>query len=60
MRNAASEAADPGSILHLYRRAIALRRATPALRRGTFSSLDVPDGVLGYRRNQAATRSRCW
>ena len=50
VRNRASEAADPSSILQLYRRAIAVRRATPALTRGAFALLDVPDGVLGYRR----------
>jgi len=50
VRNRASEAADPSSVLQLYRRAIAVRRATPALTRGAFALLDVPDGVLGYRR----------
>jgi len=50
VRNRESEAADPGSILHLYRRAIALRRVTPALTRGYFELLDAPDGVLGFRR----------
>jgi alpha-glucosidase len=49
-QNWATEAADPGSVLHLYRRAIALRTATPALVRGTFELLDVADGVLAYRR----------
>jgi len=49
-RNRASEVADPSSMLHLYRRAIALRRATPALTRGAFELLETPDGVLGYRR----------
>jgi alpha-glucosidase len=50
VRNRASEASDPSSILHLYRRAIAVRRATPALTRGTFTFLDAPAGVLAYRR----------
>jgi alpha-glucosidase len=49
-RNRATEAADPSSMLHLYRRAIAVRRATPALTRGAFELLESPDGVLGYRR----------
>ena len=50
-RNRASEAADPDSVLHLYRRAIALRRSTPALVRGSCTLLDAPDGVLAYRRS---------
>jgi alpha-glucosidase len=49
-RNRETEAADPGSILLLYRRAIALRRATPALTLGSFEPFDVPFGVLGFRR----------
>ena len=51
VRNRASQAADPASVLHLYRRAIAVRRATPALVRGSFEPLDVPAGILGYRRS---------
>jgi alpha-glucosidase len=49
-RNRATEAADPESVLHLYRRAIAVRRATPALLRGTLALRDAPEGVLAYRR----------
>ena len=49
-RNRAVATGDAGSILHLYRRVIALRHASPALSRGTFEFLDVPDGVLGFRR----------
>jgi alpha-glucosidase len=49
-RNRAVETGDAGSVLHLYRRVIALRHASPALSRGTFEFLDVPDGVLGFRR----------
>ena len=51
VRNRAYQAADPTSVLHLYRRAIAVRRATPALVRGSFEPLDVPAGILGYRRS---------
>jgi alpha-glucosidase len=50
LRNRASEAADPGSMLHLYRRTIALRHGSAALSRGSFSLRDAPDGVLAYRR----------
>jgi alpha-glucosidase len=49
-RNAASERADPSSTLHFYRRLIALRRATPALREGASTRIDAPDGVLAWRR----------
>ena len=49
-RNAATLAADPGSILHLYRRLLVERRATKALQEGSFALLDAPDGVLAYRR----------
>ena len=52
-RNRADEMADPGAILHLYRRIIALRRSTPALSRGSFELLDPMDGVLAYRRTES-------
>ena len=48
-RNRASEVADPSSMLQLYRRAIALRRAVPALTRGSFELLETPDGVARRR-----------
>jgi alpha-glucosidase len=50
VRNAASEQADEASFLHLYRRILAVRRASPALRSGDIEVLDAPDGVLAYRR----------
>jgi alpha-glucosidase len=50
VRNAEDERRDPRSILHLYRRLLAVRRASPALRRGDITLLDAPDDVLGYRR----------
>jgi alpha-glucosidase len=49
-RNHDRQRREPGSILHLYRRVLHLRRHTPALRTGTFDLLDTPDGILGYRR----------
>ena len=51
--NAASEEADPGSMLALYRRALAVRRATPDLTSAGFEMLlpDDPDLVV-YRRGQ--------
>ena len=54
-RNAAThhveaQEADPGSMLHLYRRLLAARRASPALRTGRFTWLDAPAGVLAWAR----------
>ena len=51
-RNAATLAADPGSILHLYRRMLTARRASPALSLGSFAWVQVPAApdVLAWRR----------
>jgi alpha-glucosidase len=49
-RNYADQRAEPNSILHLYRRIIALRRQHPALALGDFTQLEAPDGVLAYTR----------
>ncbi len=49
-RNRAAQRRDPHSILHLYRRLLALRRTTPALQNGQAELLDAPDGVLAMRR----------
>jgi alpha-glucosidase len=51
VRNVEHERRDPGSILHLYRRLLAVRRASPALRHGDITLLDAPDDVLAYRRS---------
>ncbi len=40
-RNRAAQRADPDSILHLYRRAIAVRKAAPALALGSFDRVAV-------------------
>jgi len=42
---------DPGSILQLYRRLLAERRASGALRLGAFAWLPAPEGVLAWRRD---------
>ncbi len=43
---------DPGSHLETYRRLLAVRRDSPALRLGDITFIDgLPDGVLGYRRS---------
>ena len=49
-RNAATLAGDDGSILHLYRRLLAARRASPALQGGSFAWLPSPDGTLAWTR----------
>jgi alpha-glucosidase len=41
---------DPGSLLNLYRELMALRRATPCLRRGDYQPIRGHDDVLAYRR----------
>ena len=42
--------ADPDSVLRLYRDALAIRRAHPALGGGTLSWQDSPEGTLALRR----------
>ena len=42
--------ADERSILHLYRRLIAARRASPALQIGAWRPLPSPTGTLAYER----------
>jgi alpha-glucosidase len=48
--NVESRRADEGSILHLYRRLLAVRQASPALHEGSVELLDSGDDVLAYRR----------
>jgi alpha-glucosidase len=49
-RNVAAQQLDEGSILHLYRRLLAARRDSPALRLGTSESLPAAADVLAERR----------
>ncbi len=50
-RNVAVQEGDPGSLLHFYRRLIWLRKATPALQRGSYRSLvHRPTRALAYLR----------
>ena len=46
----ATERADPSSILHLYRRLLAVRRGSEALRLGDEELLDAPAPVIAFRR----------
>ncbi len=57
-RNVAAQEAEPGSMLHLYRRLLALRRARTALSLGDMTLLDAPDGVLAYERSHDGQRLR--
>jgi alpha-glucosidase len=47
----AAEDGDPGSMLELYRAALRLRRAEPALGDGHMSWLEAPVGVLAFARS---------
>lgn len=49
--NVAALAASDSSILHLYRRLLALRHASSALRRGDLDVLESPDDILAVRRH---------
>jgi alpha-glucosidase len=55
-RNLAAQEGDPDSVLSAYHRLLALRRAVPALRRGSYEALDAgaPD-VLAWRRSAAGS-----
>ncbi len=51
-RNVASQRADPGSILNLYRRTLALRRSSTVLASGAERLVDAPSGVVAVRRGE--------
>jgi alpha-glucosidase len=55
-RNVEALRSDAGSILHLYRRLLAARRASPALRLGRWLALPSPEGALAYERCLGADR----
>ncbi|WP_433530667.1 glycoside hydrolase family 13 protein [Micromonospora sp. CA-263727] len=54
-RTAEAQAGDERSMLELYRAAIAVRRAEPALGDGGMAWLPAPDGVLAFRRDPGFT-----
>lgn len=56
VRNVAVMAEDPASVLTLYRRLLAVRRAHPALAIGDFMLLDSEGDVLAYERRHGAQR----
>jgi alpha-glucosidase len=49
-RNVTAQAADPGSVAHLYRRLLAARTASPALQLGDQARLEGPPPVVAWRR----------
>ena len=51
--NVADQRADPGSVLHLARDAIALRRRSDDLRAGGYASLPAPGAVWAWRRGSS-------
>lgn len=54
--NVESQGEDPSSILTLYRRLIALRRASPALAHGEYEPVATTGDLLAYVRKLAAER----
>jgi len=54
--NVEAECEDPRSMLALYRRLIQLRRAEPALTRGSFRSFAAPKGMISYLREAEGKR----
>jgi alpha-glucosidase len=50
-RSVEAQRDDPASVLHLYRRLLAARRASPALCVGDQTWQDAPEGVLAWRRS---------
>lgn len=55
-RNVAAQADDEGSMLSLYRRLLALRRASPALSIGAKTAVKGENGVLVYQRIHRSER----
>ena len=55
-RSAAVQREDPSSVLWLYKRLLAARRGSPALRSGAFSWLASPPDVLAYERSDGHDR----
>jgi alpha-glucosidase len=55
-RNVESLRKDRGSILHLYRRLLEIRRGSEALRQGDWQELESPPEVLAYLRQSGGDR----
>lgn len=55
-RNVATEAADPDSVLALYRRLLALRRRSPAIRSGTHRRIEAGPRLMVFLREARGLR----
>ena len=53
------ELADPNSVLAHYKAMLAFRREHPVLSKGRIATLDAPDGVLAFRREDDTERLYC-
>jgi alpha-glucosidase len=49
-RNVETESSDPRSVFNFYKRAIALRRASPALLDGSYTAIGNDPHIFAYRR----------
>lgn len=58
-RAVAVQEADAGSLLHHTRRVLALRRSSPALRRGSFRLLAADEALLSFEREGEGERVVC-
>ncbi|MEN8158696.1 MAG: alpha-amylase family glycosyl hydrolase [Myxococcota bacterium] len=56
-RNVAAQRTEPGSLLHLYRAALALRKRTPALHRGDYRRRRAPRDVFAFERRHGRERA---
>jgi alpha-glucosidase len=56
LRNVASQRGDPASLYNLYRRLLALRRASAALTRGSYRPFTVTDELFCYLREAGDER----
>jgi alpha-glucosidase len=50
---------DPRSVLQHYRDTLAFRKRHPALSKGTIKTLDAPEGVLAFLREDASEHLYC-
>ena len=55
-RSVERQRGDEGSVLHLYRRLLAARRGSPALRLGDWRRLPSPEGTLAFLREHGGDR----
>jgi glycosidase len=56
-RNVTTQRTEAGSLLHLYRAALDLRRRTPALHRGSYRRRTAPENVYAFERRHDGERA---